>query len=72
MKYHFIGIGGIGVGTLASLMLAKGHQVSGSDLKESAMSASLRQKGAKIFIGPLPCLRPAVFRCKRRAENRRC
>ncbi len=51
MKYHFIGIGGVGVGTLASLMLKKGHQVSGSDLKDSALSLALREKGAQVFIG---------------------
>jgi len=51
MHYHFIGIGGIGVGTLASLMIDKGHQVSGSDLKDSAMTAMLREKGAIVMIG---------------------
>ncbi len=51
MKYHFIGIGGIGVGTLASLILDKGHQVSGSDLRDSALSLSLREKGAQVFLG---------------------
>jgi UDP-N-acetylmuramate--alanine ligase len=51
MKYHFIGIAGVGVGTLASLILDKGHQVSGSDLKESVLSVSLRQRGAQVFIG---------------------
>lgn len=51
MKYHFIGIGGVGVGTLASLILSKGHSVSGSDLKHSALSLSLAEKGARILIG---------------------
>ncbi|MCR4336431.1 MAG: UDP-N-acetylmuramate--L-alanine ligase [Candidatus Omnitrophica bacterium] len=50
-KYHFVGIGGIGMGTLASLILAKGQRVSGSDIQESAMVALLREKGASIFIG---------------------
>jgi UDP-N-acetylmuramate--alanine ligase len=49
--YHFIGIGGIGVGTLAALVLAQGHRVSGSDIKENGMIQDLRQKGAQIFIG---------------------
>jgi UDP-N-acetylmuramate--alanine ligase len=49
--YHLIGIGGIGVGTLASLLLAKGHKVSGSDVKESELTTQLRKKGAEIFIG---------------------
>lgn len=49
--YHLIGIGGIGMGTLASLLLAKGHKVSGSDLKESEMTNTLRKEGATIMIG---------------------
>lgn len=49
--YHLIGIGGIGMGTLASLLLAKGHTVSGSDLKENELIARLRKGGAKITIG---------------------
>ena len=50
-RYHFIGVGGMGMGTLALLMLAKGFQVSGSDQKESELTHQLREKGAKIFIG---------------------
>jgi UDP-N-acetylmuramate--alanine ligase len=49
--YHFIGIGGMGMGNLALLMLAKGYQVSGSDVKESELTRQLRERGAKIFIG---------------------
>jgi Tfp pilus assembly protein PilF len=49
--YHLIGIGGIGVGTLASLLLDKGETVSGSDLKAGMMTQNLSERGAKIFIG---------------------
>ena len=49
--YHFIGIGGVGMGTIASLLIAKGHTVSGSDLKESDFTAKLREQKAKISIG---------------------
>jgi UDP-N-acetylmuramate--alanine ligase len=49
--YHLIGIGGIGMGTLASLLLAKGHKVSGSDLKENELTGQLRKNGATISIG---------------------
>jgi len=49
--YHLIGIGGIGMGTLASLLLAKGQGVSGSDIKENKVTLQLREKGATIFIG---------------------
>ncbi len=49
--YHFIGIGGMGMGNLALLMLAKGYIVSGSDQKDSELTRRLRQRGAQIFIG---------------------
>ncbi|MDD3375762.1 MAG: UDP-N-acetylmuramate--L-alanine ligase [Candidatus Omnitrophica bacterium] len=49
--YHLVGIGGIGVGTLASLFLDEGHSVSGSDIKENDMTKALKEKGVRIFIG---------------------
>lgn len=49
--YHLIGIGGIGMGTLAMLLLAKGHKVSGSDLKDSELTLQLRKNGATVAIG---------------------
>src|SRR3989338_3301375 len=49
--YHLIGIGGIGMGALASLLLAKGHRVSGSDLKASDLTGRLKENGAEITIG---------------------
>ncbi len=49
--YHFIGIGGMGMGNLALLMLAKGYTVSGSDQKDGELTRQLREKGARIFIG---------------------
>ncbi len=52
MKIHFVGIGGIGVSALAQYYLAKGHQVSGSDLNESEMTQLLKKKGVKVRIGP--------------------
>jgi UDP-N-acetylmuramate--alanine ligase len=50
-RYHFIGIGGMGMGNLALLMLAKGFQVSGSDQKEGELTRQLHEKGATIYIG---------------------
>ena len=49
--YHLIGIGGIGMGTLASLLLDKGHTVSGSDLKDNELTLGLRKRGVCISIG---------------------
>ncbi len=48
--YHLIGIGGIGMGTLASLLLAKGYKVSGSDLKDNELTVQLKKGGAAITI----------------------
>lgn len=48
---HFIGIGGIGVSGLAQLALKRGDSVSGSDVKESAITRKLASLGARIFIG---------------------
>ena len=49
--YHFIGIGGIGMGTLALLLLEDGHTISGSDLKENILTTQLKKKGATIYLG---------------------
>ncbi len=49
--YHFIGIGGIGMGALASLLLDKGFHVSGSDMRENQVTDRLKQKGARISLG---------------------
>ena len=48
---HFVGIGGAGLSALAKLMLARGEQVSGSDLVASAVTKDLEKAGAKIFVG---------------------
>ncbi len=49
--FHIVGIGGIGMSAIAEVMLARGYQVQGSDLKDSGNTQRLREKGAKIFIG---------------------
>lgn len=50
-KVHFVGIGGAGMSALAKILVEKGYNVSGSDVKESVMTGILRDLGAKIFIG---------------------
>ncbi len=45
---HFIGIGGIGMSSLAQWFLAHGWQVSGSDVSESVVLDDLRKLGVKI------------------------
>jgi len=49
--YHFIGIGGIGMSGIASLLLKSGFRVSGSDLKASRATDELSRLGCRIFIG---------------------
>ena len=48
---HFIGIGGISMSGLASILLSEGFTVSGSDNKESELTEQLRNEGATIYIG---------------------
>lgn len=48
---HFIGIGGSGMSGLARLLLGMGHQVTGSDVRDSDNVQALVALGAKVFIG---------------------
>ncbi|GMB10288.1 MAG: UDP-N-acetylmuramate--L-alanine ligase [Candidatus Improbicoccus devescovinae] len=48
---YFIGIGGSGMAPLASVALARGCYVSGSDSKDSHVISKLRAKGININIG---------------------
>ena len=48
---HFIGIGGSGMSGIARLIIGLGHQVTGSDLRDTSNVAALRELGAKISIG---------------------
>ena len=50
-RIHFVGIGGIGMSGIAEVLLNLGYQVSGSDLKNSAVTQRLAALGAAIFEG---------------------
>src|SRR6202011_4958284 len=50
-RIHFVGIGGIGMSGIAEVLLNLGYKVSGSDLKNSAVTARLAGFGAAIFEG---------------------
>lgn len=50
-KVHFIGIGGIGVSSLAQYYAASGWQVSGCDMAESEITQDLEKRGIRIYIG---------------------
>jgi UDP-N-acetylmuramate--alanine ligase len=48
---HFVGIGGIGMSGIAELLINLGYTVSGSDVKLSAITRRLADKGACIYKG---------------------
>ena len=50
-KFHFIGIGGVGMSALAKILIARGCEISGSDSKDSPTLEMLRNLGARIFVG---------------------
>ena len=50
-KYHFIGIGGIGMSGLAKILIKNGSQVSGSDMEGGFVTNRLSKLGADIKIG---------------------
>jgi len=49
--FHFIGIGGMGMSSIAQLLIKQGNIVTGSDIKESDIILRLRKQGARINIG---------------------
>lgn len=51
LRIHFIGIGGISMSALALILLQRGWQVSGSDLKQSALTEKLANNGAIVYLG---------------------
>lgn len=51
LHIHFIGIGGISMSGLAEILLGENFMISGSDAKESPLTKSLEEKGAKIYYG---------------------
>lgn len=50
-KIHFVGIGGSGMSGIAEVLSNLGYTVSGSDLKESAVTERLKSMGVTIYIG---------------------
>ncbi|GGP39513.1 UDP-N-acetylmuramate--L-alanine ligase [Streptomyces abikoensis] len=48
---HFIGIGGAGMSGIAKILAQRGAAVAGSDAKESATAAALRELGVTVHIG---------------------
>ena len=50
-KIHFIGIGGIGMSAIASVLNAIGFTITGSDLAKTAKTESLESAGIKVYYG---------------------
>jgi UDP-N-acetylmuramate--alanine ligase len=50
-RIHFVGIGGTGMSGIAEVLSNLGYIVSGSDVKESAVTQRLSELGLKITIG---------------------
>jgi len=50
-RFHFIGVGGIGMSGLAQLLMKNGAIVTGSDQRESAIITKLSRSRADIKIG---------------------
>ncbi|MFC1504359.1 UDP-N-acetylmuramate--L-alanine ligase [Spirochaetota bacterium] len=50
-KVHFIGIGGIGMSGIARIMRNMGFEITGSDMKESDITALLKKEGCIVHIG---------------------
>lgn len=50
-RIHFIGIGGAGMSVIATLFLAAGAEVSGSDARSSATLERLADLGAHVHVG---------------------
>ncbi|MDY6797628.1 MAG: UDP-N-acetylmuramate--L-alanine ligase [Pseudomonadota bacterium] len=48
---HFVGIGGAGMSGIAEVLKNQGYDVSGSDLRESAVTERLAGMGITVFFG---------------------
>jgi len=48
---HFVGIGGVGMGGIAEVMVHLGYSVSGSDMARNALVERLESLGARVFLG---------------------
>lgn len=53
-KVHFVGVGGIGMSGLAEVLLNLGYEVSGSDLRASAITTRLEMYGLRFHEGHAP------------------
>lgn len=50
-RVHFVGIGGAGMGGIAEVLSNLGYDVSGSDLRENAVTRRLAGMGVNVYVG---------------------
>ena len=50
-RVHVVGVGGAGMSAIATVLVAMGHRVSGSDLKDSAGLRRLAATGVDVHVG---------------------
>jgi UDP-N-acetylmuramate--alanine ligase len=50
-RLHIVGVGGVGMSAIALLLVRMGHEVSGSDIKESVVLARLEAAGVRVMVG---------------------
>ncbi|MCP5165379.1 MAG: UDP-N-acetylmuramate--L-alanine ligase [Pseudomonadales bacterium] len=50
-RIHMIGIGGAGMSGIAEVLANLGYQVTGSDIRASAVTARLQARGIEVFVG---------------------
>ena len=49
-KIHFIGIGGIGLSALARFLKFRGFSITGSDMKETPITKTLKNEGIEVSV----------------------
>ncbi|HAE86540.1 TPA: UDP-N-acetylmuramate--L-alanine ligase, partial [Candidatus Marinimicrobia bacterium] len=50
-RIHIIGIGGIGMSSIAEYLVSQGFKISGSDASASPITARLKEKGIDVYTG---------------------
>ena len=50
-RIHMIGVGGSGMSGIAEVLVNLGYEVAGSDLRTTAVTERLVERGVEIFIG---------------------
>lgn len=53
-RVHIVGAGGAGMSALAKILVARGHDVSGSDLRRGSTLDALSDIGVEVFTGHRP------------------